>query len=223
MLDNAARDEWERKIARALGRLGQEQLDYLIEKLGDPPNFNNLSREDWDKLFNDTSGILLPALESIYQESAKGLLDTVPLGVDWTLINERAADWAGKYNYQLVSNINANTQRLLQKRIADYYRKAQTVQDLKDSLAPAFGVVRADAIAVTEVTRASAQGEQGTIDELRQQGIEMKAQWHTLHDEIVCPICRPRNRTFQGDGWTELPPAHPRCRCSIGWTFEKND
>lgn len=36
--------------------------------------------------------------------------------------------------------------------------------------------------------------------------------WHTREDELVCPICAPR----QGErfsGASNGPPAHPRCRC----------
>ncbi|WP_149264282.1 phage minor head protein [Actinomadura sp. K4S16] len=53
--------------------------------------------------------------------------------------------------------------------------------------------------------------------------------WHTREDERVCPVCSPLNGrtatpataftlpagTRTWPGFTGLPPAHPRCRCSV--------
>jgi hypothetical protein len=68
-------------------------------------------------------------------------------------------------------------------------------------------------IAVTEVTRASVEGERAQVRELAAQGVVLVATWQTANDELVCPVCGPRNGRREGDGWDSPPPAHPRCRC----------
>ena len=87
----------------------------------------------------------------------------------------------------------------------------------------AFGEQRAQMIAVTETTRAFAEGE-------RQAGLELKEKypdvpvvktWMTNEDERVCPICGGLDGQevaideafeFEGVEYPE-PPAHPNCRC----------
>jgi hypothetical protein len=78
-------------------------------------------------------------------------------------------------------------------------------------------------IAITEVTRAAAEGERATVREIAKEGIKMVEVWQTKNDEIVCTICGPRHGKKVGDGWSrnDGPPAHPRCRCWINHEFEK--
>lgn len=218
MPDLRSRSEWEARIARALGRLGQEHLKYLLDKMGDPPDPNKLSPRDWDEISSGLMRTMRPALEAIYLESAQALADSQPIGVDWALVNQRAADWAKQYVYDLVRGVTGNTRAALQKKVEAYFLAPATIGDLKKSLQSLFGVVRADSISITEVTRAAAQGELGAIREIEKHGIKMIATWHTSNDETVCRICKPRNRKKQGDGWFDLPPAHPRCRCAVGWS-----
>jgi hypothetical protein len=45
--------------------------------------------------------------------------------------------------------------------------------------------------------------------ELEEQGIKMVPIWNTREDEIVCPICGPRNGLEITDD--EYPPIHPNC------------
>ena len=83
-------------------------------------------------------------------------------------------------------------------------------------------------IAITEVTRAAAAGEEEIWDELHDMGVDMETIWLTSNDEVVCPICQPLNdRPADGredgrpywigeDGSHITLPAHPRCRCVEG-------
>jgi len=79
--------------------------------------------------------------------------------------------------------------------------------------------IRAEMIAVTEVTRAASEGEQAVARELARQGIIMTPFWNTNRDELVCPICEPRNNQEITDGM--FPPAHPRCRCWVNYELPK--
>lgn len=154
------------------------------------------------------------------------------IGVDWALVNEAASEWSRRYTYDLVRGITDHTREALQRAVGDFFEEGLTRGDLEGRLSSLFGPVRAEMIAVTEVTRAAAEGQQGLVSEVAAQGIEMVDAWSTRNDELVCPICGPlhgRDADGYGPGRTpywihplsgqryEKPPAHPRCRCSDEW------
>ena len=83
-----------------------------------------------------------------------------------------------------------------------------------------YGEIRAQAIAVTETTRAYASGEMAAYQ------AEGYTEWIWVahKDELVCGICGPlagkRVRIGQAFGeWRgeaiTQPPAHPNCRCGV--------
>lgn len=83
--------------------------------------------------------------------------------------------------------------------------------DLIDAIKPIFGPERAERIAVTEVTRAFALGE-----DLAYAQDETVAGWiwSTAEDEFVCPKCGPLNNHIYPKGGGPEMPLHPRCRCA---------
>jgi hypothetical protein len=221
MADFRNRAEWEKKLADALGKLGDAQRKRLLTALGDPPDPNRLTAEIWQTLSAEMQAELRPMLERVYLDSAEQLLRAVPsVGVDWALVNRRAAEWAKQYTFDLVRGINDNTRAALQEKVSAFYTERLTLSKLRESLEPLYGPVRAEIIAATETTRAAVNGELGVVNELRQAGIAMMAIWNTSNDDIVCPLCGPRNQKRQGDGWSDPPPAHPRCRCWLNHTFK---
>jgi hypothetical protein len=81
-------------------------------------------------------------------------------------------------------------------------------------------------VAVTEVTRAYAEGNRRSAKEYEDQELFTWVRtWRTNNDDLVCELCGPlHGKTAEGtDGEYPLgggqgPPRHPRCRC---WeTFE---
>jgi hypothetical protein len=185
----------------------------------------------WDKSTQEWLVALQPELEAIYLERAREVLQNQTVGVDWALVNENAAKWAKEYGFELVKGINDNTRAGLQNSVSQWFEKPTTLGDLRESIAPLFGPVRSEMIAITEVTRASTMGENAVVDQLAEQGVEMKPFWHTSNDKDVCEeYCAPANGkagdepisdgAYGGSTWTDLfpdgPPAHPRCRCAVG-------
>ena len=221
MADLPNRDELERQLARKLGGLQRAQLGRLLEALGDPPKIDNVPSSFWDEVGRELAGIIAPFLEDIYLQQAKRLMEKNPVGVDWALVNEKAIEWASRYTFDLVRNINTVSRRAIQKAVSAYFERGQTIGDLEKALSGLFGPVRAEMIAVTEITRAASQGEMSFVDDLKAMGIEMIVKWATNRDELVCPICAPRNGKKQGDGWDAPPPAHPRCRCWLNSELPK--
>jgi hypothetical protein len=59
------REELERQVARALGRLQKSQLTRLLEYLGDPPRVENVPVEFWEEVGKE----LLEALSPFWRTS----------------------------------------------------------------------------------------------------------------------------------------------------------
>lgn len=220
MADFEQRSDFEEQLGRRFGRAQREQYRRVIDALGDEPNINNIPAEFWDDLSSEYEAAIRPTVEAALLAYVKQRIDETDIGVDWAQMNERAASWARSYSFELVKGIRDNTRSALQQKIEGFYRDKRTIGELADSISPLFGPVRADMIAVTETTRAAAQGESLFEGELAALGLRTTQVWQTSNDDTVCPICEPLDGKERGDGWgpgedvTE-PPAHIRCRCWI--------
>lgn len=175
---------------------------------------------DYDALFNDLRAALGPEIAAITTGQALGLATETGITFDMAVVSEEAIRWAREYTYELIRGIEDTTRKLVQQATATYFETpGMTLGDLNLLLEPAFGPVRAEMIAVTEVTRASAMATNQHQELLADEGVEMRRIWNTNHDSLVCEICGPLNGLPEED-WQVMfpqgPPAHPRCRCNIG-------
>lgn len=229
------REDWEIKLAKDLGKLLRRTAGDVLELLGDPPDLENIPSSFWDEIGAETSDKLKKSFRRIYLESAQEILDDQPIGVDWGLVNEAASIWSDSAAFDLISGLNNTSQRVVQKAVSKFYTDQMTIGELRSTLLDAFGPVRAEMIAATEVTNAAFEGEFGVIQELAKDGVTSVAIWETYRDEFVDDqICEPlHGRRMDGetsDGrpyWIHPdtavqygPPAvHVRCRCWVNWDF----
>lgn len=225
-MDLARRDEYEQDLARALGRTLRQQYNKFFEVFGDKPSLNQLTAQLFNDFRDAMQAAIRPTLEDVFLAHSISLMNTPVhrrrtkqggIGMDFGVVNERAANWASQHSFDLVTDVTDTQKKILQKQIGDFYTDQRTMGDLKKALTPAFGPVRAEMIAQTEVTRAASAAEMAYAEEMRAMGLEVIIVWQTNNDEIVarCPVCFPLHDTEQGDGWDDPPPAHPRCRCWI--------
>ena len=223
MPDIPNRDALEAQLARKLSGLSRRQMGELLEHLGDPPNIANVPASFWKESGEELAKVVTPFSERVYLEAAERMLETVPIGVDWSLVNQAASSWARQYAFDLVGGINSTTRQAVGQAVGNYFSQGLTMGDLTNRLGRIYSPIRADMIATTEVTRAAAEGERATVSEIEKEGIKMVEVWQTNNDELVCPICGPKHGKKIGTNWTrnDGPPAHPRCRCWINHEFEK--
>jgi len=220
MADVFERDRQEaayaRSVAREFGRFRKEIVEIIPEL---PAGATTIPPALWEKHKDKLLEVLVPLLSATFMTQSETFMDDFAfLGVDFALVNEAAAEWSRRYGFELVSGLNNTSRRSLQRIIPNYFEEEQTIGELNAALTPTFGPKRAEMIAVTEVTRAAAEGERETVGELERQGFKMQPVWQTNEDELVCPICGPRNdKPIQAGNETngEYPPAHPRCRCWV--------
>jgi hypothetical protein len=96
-----------------------------------------------------------------------------------------------------------------------------TIGDVMERLP--FGEERALRVAVTETTRAYAEGEKLAGQQLKEEhpGVQVIKTWYTNADDLVCDICGPLDgaealldEDFISAGEAiDAPPAHVNCRC----------
>jgi hypothetical protein len=233
MPDIPNRDELERKIARLLGRFNKTQLDELLGLMGNSPNMNKVPPSFWTESEQALAAELIPFSEIVYLQAAERVVDSVPLpiGFDWTLVNQDAADWSIREVGKLVTEITDTTRKRIGHAVSNYFTEVQTIGDLelalstmKDRFGNILGPVRAEMISVTEITRAAAQGELAVARQLKNEGIDMRKVWQTNKDDLVCRICEPLQGTEEST-WRSVapdgPPAHVRCRCFLSLLLPK--
>lgn len=133
---------------------------------------------------------------------------------------DKVLEWATRYTFRLVGEINQATRDGLAEAIEEFAVTPPDVEpwtmgDLRERVATIFSPDRAQRIAVTETTRAYAEGGRIAADEVRASGLEIKDIFETENDGLVCEICGP----LDGQDITQdphlAPPLHPNCRCRV--------
>ena len=116
-----------------------------------------------------------------------------------------------------MSGINDTTRAVIEDALRQFYEiEGMTRQDFVDMISPSFGAARAEMIAVTETTRAYNEAHRETMEEIAAAGFEMVNYWQTSKDELVCPLCAPRDGLPEEE-WDspDWPPLHVNCRCDV--------
>jgi HK97 family phage portal protein len=212
-----AKDRWERRILRLMRERLNGQMQDVLKLLGWPPNFDNLDDAFWDSATGQMIADLRPMIEAMATDASQTMIESTGVGVDWALVAQDASQWATRYTFDLVRGVTDTTRAALQRKLTAFVETpGMTREQLEDSLRPLFGDARASMIAVTETTRAYAEGERETARRAQEQGFRLVPRWHTANDELVCNVCGPNDGKLQTEGWTvDWPPAHVNCRCWV--------
>lgn len=218
-ITDGLQNQLEERTARVLGPAFRDARRLIADELeaaqlrGD--SLVDLPLDAWDSIASELENVIRPQLERAYIEAAQELSDGIGYGVDDMLLQTAAQQWAATYSFDLVTGMNATSKERLASVLSDFFAAPMTNRELSERLAAIYGPRRANTIAITEVTRAAAEGQAWVARQLGQAGARMIAIWETRLDEFVCPVCGPRHGTAQGTGWFMLPPAHPNCRCGV--------
>lgn len=189
----------------------------------------------WDGEREALVRVLLPHITQAALDGGEGaaraLVELGGMGVDWGLVNQDVQRWARAHAAETARGITETTRRFLQDAMADWIESGQPLDAFLDAVRPTLGSFRTQMIAVTEVTRAFAEGNRAAW---RASGVVTELRWRTAQDERVCPVCGPlEGRTvgiderfdaslrathpdaLEGIKPFEIPPAHARCRCYL--------
>lgn len=159
--------------------------------------------------------------------------DDVSLTSSWDTLHADALSWVvgggefgDGYANETLRGIFRTSDAAIRNAVADWTLAGEPLPALVSRIeGTVFNRTRAELIAVTEVTRAYAEGSRLAWE---RGGVIKLMRWNTANDELVCPICEPLNQTVAAvtggtfearkeDGTiivsSRMPPAHPRCRC----------
>ena len=192
--------------------------------------FDHLAdREINERLRQGLYMAMLPTADAAF-EMARAEMEAAMMGVksvadagfNWELVNEAVRAWLRSRTFLLTYDNEFSVTRTTAKRlrgyIDDFVRSPDmTINQLGDLIGGLFDKGRAERIAVTEVTKTFARGNQTVW---RESGLVEKQRWNTAVDEMVCFICAPLNETVVGinenwPGFLEGPAAHVLCRCWV--------
>ena len=147
--------------------------------------------------------------------------ELVDLDIDYTLVNEAAAQWAMDYAGFIIEQVDGTSADTLGTILADFVRTpGMTIGDIIGRLP--YKDARSRMIAVTETTRVYARAEQLAGEALAAEfpDIPVWKTWYTNNDDRVCDICGPLegrevliDRSFPSvvGGGFPGPPAHVNC------------
>jgi SPP1 gp7 family putative phage head morphogenesis protein len=214
----AALDKWRRDITRGMTA---DNAAFIVSRI---------RQRDVYQPFYDS---IIAVLRDIALEGAgfgRRQIETAVLGIskgifdiDWELANMAAERWARRFGAQLIRGVTDTTRQRVADTVADWTTNNESIGQLAKRLAEPggpFGLNRARTIAVTETTRAYAEGNMAAWKESK---VIKQRRWNTNVDEVVCPTCGPLhnvvaglNEEFRaGNIVMSEPPAHPNCRCWI--------
>jgi hypothetical protein len=210
-----------------LARQHQPSIDDALRRQRDAvvAGLNAEALNNVERLIPTEDDDLREALEVLLRESVgQGVrvtaakLGEIAMGVNWMLVNEAAKTWAQQYSYELVSLLNDNSRRFLQDAVSRWIERGDPLDVLIDEVSAMFGPVRGEMIAVTEATRAYAEGsfmgyERAGFNRRPPEENRPPAHvrcrcwvslmetdpgqwdyvWLTAQDELVCDICGPKH------------------------------
>lgn len=206
-----------RQLSRELGRIRREVEEAMFSVGVEANAVSQMDPQRWQALTSSLEGFFRMKLEEVYIEAAHSFQETLAYNMEPDDLRAAAQAWAEDRARLLVTQMTRTTERRLRRTVAEFVENQWTNAQLRQALVSIFGPTRASVAAVTEVTRAASEARQRVANELRNQGVEMRARWRTVNDERVCPICNPRDGMLQGTNWFDLPPAHPKCRCFVNY------
>lgn len=228
--EREAKTAADRRLKRIMARVFARQADkvrqYLEITTGRkqaPPDLtdwldDNLGGE-WD---DEDMAELVMMLTEARQGGVRLFGKQVKLPIDWTLTNAEAATAARKYAYDLVRNIDKTTREAIRQAVVNFVETpGMTIGDAMAAMP--FDEARALRVAVTEITRAYAAGQQAAGDALKEEfpDVEIVKRWYTNEDDRVCELCGPLageevavDDTFYApdDDYSDgNPPRHVNC------------
>lgn len=214
------------------GRLFREVTNYYEQSLAILEEMAAAAADDGVSTVKEWQHVIMRMWQDAAQRRGWAALKDFEIGIDWDLVNRDAVEWARDYAAQLVSGVNDATKADIARHVANFldikgYNLGQLRGNVLQELQSFYGAgydtrrlqIRAKNIAITETTRALAEGNKIVW---QRSGVADGRTWVTNNDDIVCDTCRDLDRqsttltapfTSKSGAIVTDIPAHPGCRC----------
>jgi len=195
-------EEFKKRIVRSLTKVAKKRTpNQELEDI--------ITAKDWEAFENWLAKQLAP----IYKDGA--LVAAAQMKVTTNLSNEEAVKWAAERAGELITQISETTREEIRVKVAQASAEGWSTDELADELTDSWGFdpSRAEMIARTESAFADIAGNRALYEA---SGMVSKVEW-IMADADVCDICEELDGKIMGVDIdkSELPPAHPNCRCDI--------
>ena len=181
----------------------------------------------WSEEEREMWNSMAPSLLNLILTGGERGAALLPVGlqslISWEVFNQAAIDYLHGYRMDVFANINETTRKKTVAAIDTWIKSGESMPVLQQRLSQfILSESRATQIAVTEVTRIYATGNEIAWTT---SGVVGRKRWYMAVDERVCPICAGLHNQevalqasfyspFGGGGFPR-PPAHVNCRCWI--------
>lgn len=212
-----SREEMERRLARVVSKVDSHYLSIIEESGGQVPY------DYWKQYEAELSqAIASPIRAQIEQSFAESS--------EFTQIIDKS-EAASKIDAAVTATIILIARKISESTRNQYLALLQegiTGAELVDRIGLRFSSGHAEAIAITELTRAEAEFSEVLSEMLGDIGLNSQIRLNTSEDEKVCPICGPADGKLKdqaiftsrggwnGQSWGQRfgkPPFHVNCRC----------
>lgn len=207
----------ERALAKLIGAVFEEYETQIKSQAGQ----GVVDYEANQAMMDDLETRMIPIMRSVYLKQIANITTSTGVAIDTEIVSSRAIEWATSYVHEsLAKKLNETTINDIQKMVGKLAaNSALTPQDVALGLFSTFSPARVAMIARTEVTRAKSAASNGYAKSLRDDGLDVVLRWTTRADEKVCAICGPldnKKEDIYQKSFSDGPPAHVNCRCTIG-------
>lgn len=215
--DDDVRRKDERRLELRLREFLEAQLERLLKQVRkefksfQPSFWEDEERLLWEFLSSDFVGIIIHGTQG-----GLNLLGANAALVSQQQINSALIEYARLYRNEWLHAINETTRKTVGDIITNWLQTGDPMSELVKTLSNPelnlFSKIRAKRIAVTEVTRLHAMGneitwkESGTVDQFN---------WMTAEDGLVCDRCKiaQSKGPYPLNQLSALIPDHVNCRC----------
>lgn len=140
-----------------------------------------------------------------------------------------AVAWVESHAAETIDGVSETTRTMIRNLIEQAFVEQFDVDQLTSEIEAVIGdEVRAEEIARTETMTASNAGQQQAWSQAVDDGLltgQEKQEWIVTPDDRLCPECEDMDGEQAGldepfhsreYGDVDVPPLHPRCRCTVG-------